>query len=274
MKAIILLLTLGPVSALGQTTDLSVDTGVEVLYAQQEDGSELVYEIPQAALDGAPPWNPEEGPPPLAIRDAVRVAREDLRALGSEEEYTLTTIGLHAVHGQEKIGWYYTIEFYPERAWPIFTYPKTVLVLLDGTVVAPYPRPRDVQRGERPDVRQQPESEELERPFHNLPPEEMIKQASVILLTKYEAEGTKLKAVVTEVVKREPDTTLYYAVGDEYHHLSRWSGETEVYGEGNVVFFVGSPAQMRTAYSYSEDRIGGLGGMPLSVLRALAAAVE
>jgi hypothetical protein len=274
VKAIILLLTLCSVSALGQTPDLSVEAGVEVLYAQQEDGSELVYEIPQAALDGAPRWNPEEGPPPLAIRDAVRLAREDLKAPGSEEDYTLTTIGLHAVQGQEKVAWYYMMEFYPDRAWPVFTYPKTVLVLLDGTVVPPYPRSRDVQHLGRPGVQQQPEIAGLERPFHDLSPEEMIKHASVILLTKYETEGTKLRAVVTEVLKRAPDTALYYAVGDEYHHLSRWSGDTEAHGDGNVVFLVGSPAEMRTAYSYFGDRIGGLGGMPLSVLRALATAVE
>ena len=41
-------------------------------------------------------------------------------------------------------------------------------------------------------------------------------------------------------------------------------------GDGEVVFFTGSPAMMQLAMSYSEDRIRGLGDMPLALLREKA----
>src|SRR5664280_1066845 len=108
-----------------------------------------------------------------------------------------------------------------------------------------------------------------EIPLHQLPPEKIIARSSVILLVTYMPEGKKFKAVVAEFLKRDPDTTVYFSVGEEFPELSYTPKANETCGEGQVVFLVGSPAEMRLSYSFSGDRIGGLGGMSIAALRDL-----
>ena len=105
--------------------------------------------------------------------------------------------------------------------------------------------------------------------FHNLPPEEKVSHASVIMLTTYQDDGNRNKAVVAEIVKQDPKTTVYYSVGDEYPTLSFEKKKDTNCGEGQVVFMVGSPAVMASAYSFTNGRIGGMGDMPLTKLREL-----
>ncbi len=109
-----------------------------------------------------------------------------------------------------------------------------------------------------------------EVPLHELSPEKMIARSSVILLVTYMPEGERFKAVVAEFLKRDPEAILYFSVGDEFPELSYTSKAGETCGEGQVVFLVGSPAEMRSSYSFSHGRIDGLGGMPLTILRELA----
>src|ERR1035441_8982795 len=74
---------------------------------------------------------------------------------------------------------------------------------------------------ERMSLHTQPIAEPTpEIPLHQLPPEKMIARSSVILLVTYMPEGKKFKAVVAEFLKRDPNTTVYYAVGDEFRELS------------------------------------------------------
>jgi hypothetical protein len=112
------------------------------------------------------------------------------------------------------------------------------------------------------------ELSELNR-FHELPPEEMVSHASVILLTTYQDDGKRNKAVVAEVLKQNPEVTVYYSVGDEYPMLSFDKKKDVSCGDGQVVFMVGSPAMMASSYSFTGGRIGGLGDMPLVKLREM-----
>ena len=106
------------------------------------------------------------------------------------------------------------------------------------------------------------------KPFHELTLAEQIKQSSVIALAKYEtAPDGKMKAVIKEFLKKEPDVTIYYKVGDEYTPSSYYPKKNTSYGDGLVMFFTGSPAMMRMSMSYSGDRIGGLGDLPLELLK-------
>jgi hypothetical protein len=108
--------------------------------------------------------------------------------------------------------------------------------------------------------------------LHDLPPEEMVRRASVITLSRHEVEGNKGTCRLTEILKQSPGTKLYYEVGDEVRHCSFDPTDGSMHGEGQVTFFVGSPAEMRYSTTYFGDRISGLGDMPLSELRALIAA--
>lgn len=263
IRILALCLAFWPAVVSGQPPDASSEGPVEVLYAQREGDEELVYAIPRSKLDEAPRWDPEKDPPPLAIRDAVRIARQHLRASGSATDHVLSAVGLQSVPGEDEVVWYYMLEFFPGAEPPPF-YPDHVLVLLDGTVLPPAPRTRV-------ELAAPAAGDEPQRPFHDLPPREMIGRSSAILLVAHREDGDQLKAVVTDVLKRTADTTLHYAVGDEFHHLSRTVEAGHAYGEGSVVFLVGSPASMRTAYSFSGERLLGLGGMSLAELRALAA---
>jgi hypothetical protein len=105
--------------------------------------------------------------------------------------------------------------------------------------------------------------------FHELPPEEMVKKASAILLTQWRKVDGEPKLIVTEILKHRPGTTLYYSVGDEYE-LGGGHGREYVAGDGNVVFLEDSPASARSSYSYEGGRVGGLAEMPLAKLRELA----
>jgi len=104
--------------------------------------------------------------------------------------------------------------------------------------------------------------------FFGLTPADKIKRASAILITGWKTDGAAVKEVVTEVVKREPGTELYYSVGDEYSHGAEM--HRDAYGDGEVVLMLGSPAEMRESFSFEGGRIGGMGDMPLTKFRELA----
>lgn len=104
--------------------------------------------------------------------------------------------------------------------------------------------------------------------FHALPIEKQIELASVIALARFEpAADGKMKAVFTEFLKKAPDTTIYYSIGDEYPSASFYPSDAKRFGDGVVVFFVGSPAEMRMSMTYTGDRIHSLGDIPLELFR-------
>lgn len=105
-------------------------------------------------------------------------------------------------------------------------------------------------------------------PFHELGLEDQIKTASVIALARYErGPDGKMKAVIKEFLKKDPGVTIYYNIGDDYPSASYVPKANTSYGDGVVIFFVGSPAMMRMSMSYSGDRIHGLGDLPVELLR-------
>jgi hypothetical protein len=99
--------------------------------------------------------------------------------------------------------------------------------------------------------------------------EEKLKRSSVVLVTEYKHESGKLRAIIKEQLKRKPDTTFHYSVGDEYLPLSIVPKENTNYGEGSLVLLQGSPATNRESYSIFNGSIGALGDMPVSRVRQL-----
>jgi hypothetical protein len=103
--------------------------------------------------------------------------------------------------------------------------------------------------------------------FYELPPEKQIEAASVIALAKYQKDGDRMKCVISEILKKAPETKFYYKVGDEYGQCSHYMKPGEDRGDGQIMFFVGNPAQFRFSASFRGDRLTGLGDMPVDVLR-------
>lgn len=78
---------------------------------------------------------------------------------------------------------------------------------------------------------------EMERPFHEMGPEESIAAASAIALAKYEpAPDGRMKAVVTEFLKKELDAKVPYDIGDEYSSGSYYPKENVSRGEALLLF--------------------------------------
>ncbi len=109
---------------------------------------------------------------------------------------------------------------------------------------------------------------EDEPEFHELSIDQQIRKASVIAVAQFERspEGAP-KAMFKESLKRDPNVEFYYKLGDEYPDGGRGISKDVDYGEGLIVFFVGSPASMRLSISYSGERIRGLGDIPLKLIR-------
>jgi hypothetical protein len=107
--------------------------------------------------------------------------------------------------------------------------------------------------------------------FENWPIEKQIASASAIVLTKYNISGDELTSTVSEILKVKPGTALYYKVGDEYAPGSRTTENNVSYGDGEVIFFTGSPAQMRLSTSYSGGRCRGIGDMSIETLKKIIA---
>ena len=105
--------------------------------------------------------------------------------------------------------------------------------------------------------------------FHELKLEEQIKKASVIAIAKYEpSPDGKMRAIIKEFLKKDPGVTLYYKLGDEYASASYYPKDKTTYGDGLIIFFVGSPATMRMSMSYQGDRIHSLGDIPLELFKS------
>ncbi|WP_149194805.1 hypothetical protein [Luteimonas suaedae] len=109
---------------------------------------------------------------------------------------------------------------------------------------------------------------EAEKNFYELSVEDQIREASVIALVNYvpSADG-KFKAIINEFLKKEPNSEFHYSIGDEYPPASYYIKEDVNRGDGQIIFFVGLPAEMKMATTYSDGRIRGLGDMPLQLFR-------
>ena len=103
--------------------------------------------------------------------------------------------------------------------------------------------------------------------FYAQPPEKQIAAASVIAIVRYQKDGERSKCLISEILKQTPGVKFYYKVGDELVHCSHYPKAGENRGDGQVVFFVGDPAQFRFSSSFHGERLGGLGDMPLDLLR-------
>jgi len=99
--------------------------------------------------------------------------------------------------------------------------------------------------------------------------ESRVQSASVIALTKWERSRCTLRCVVTDILKQAPGSAFSYKVGDEISDLDEQVASNINYGDGQVLFYTGSPARLEQAATYCGDRIAGLGGIPISNLREI-----
>lgn len=106
------------------------------------------------------------------------------------------------------------------------------------------------------------------KPFYELGVDGQIQQSSVIALAKYErASNGEMKAVIKEFLKKDPKATVYYSIGDEFSPSSHYPKDGTDRGDGVIVFFTGSPAEMAMSMTFSGGRISSLGDIPIELFR-------
>ncbi|WP_020412211.1 hypothetical protein [Microbulbifer variabilis] len=104
--------------------------------------------------------------------------------------------------------------------------------------------------------------------FHELSVDEMIEKATVILTVRYEpGEDGNYKSVVEDILKQENGVDLYYRVGEVYEENTHHKMSDDFTPKKAVVFMQGNPASMRYSTTYSGERIRGLGGISLALLK-------
>lgn len=107
--------------------------------------------------------------------------------------------------------------------------------------------------------------------FHELNIEQKIEKSSVILLAEYkQAKDGKFRVIIKEFIKAPKDTKFYYSIGEEYENSSFYPEKGVGYGEGEIMFFIGSPATLVSSMTHENNRIRGLGNMPIDLIRTMA----
>jgi len=98
-----------------------------------------------------------------------------------------------------------------------------------------------------------------------------VKESSIILRSKYVEDRGNVKCVIVEALKLQPNSSLPYKIGDEMPELNIVNKGGVVYGDGQVVFFVGNPGRMQYAISYSGQQVGGGDGKTIGGIKAIVA---
>lgn len=102
--------------------------------------------------------------------------------------------------------------------------------------------------------------------FYELPLQQKIEQASAIALIRNDIAGDgTLRPIIQEFLKKSPEASISYSVGDEFE--KPFLRNTTSYGDGAIAFFLGSPAQITHLIQFSGDRVDSLEGIPLALLR-------
>ncbi len=95
----------------------------------------------------------------------------------------------------------------------------------------------------------------------------MQKSTAILILRFEEGQHGNYRSIVEEVLKHEQGVELYYGQGEVYEEDSHYSVSDKFIPRRAVVFMQGSPATMSYSTTFSGERIRGLGGISLSLLR-------
>ena len=109
--------------------------------------------------------------------------------------------------------------------------------------------------------------------FSSLPVDRQLELASAIVIAEYSGPEGEEVAIITEILKLAEGTEFNYQVGDEFWRGIRREPGVE-YGDGEIAFFVGSPATLTYTMTFYHGRMLGLGEMTLDQLRERIAGLD
>ena len=99
-------------------------------HAPNQKDKQLSYEISKRHCVSLPDYDWKESKNPLSIEEAIKIA---WRTVESKQDYYFGRATLSFVNPDRKMIWFYTVEFDPATSG----FSKSVIVLLDGSVVEP-----------------------------------------------------------------------------------------------------------------------------------------
>jgi hypothetical protein len=109
--------------------------------------------------------------------------------------------------------------------------------------------------------------------YSGLNTEEKIKVSSAIALGTYRrTNGGGNKIIIQEYLKKDPAGQLTYAVGEEVSDAISQRAASDDFGDGVVIFFVGSPTQTKMTATYVNGVIAALDNISIDDFRQRIAA--
>ena len=93
--------------------------------------------------------------------------------------------------------------------------------------------------------------------------------ASVVVLTKWLKTDTGQKAILAEALKQDPSVSFPFKPGDEIRETERLIREGVDYGEGELLFFAGSPPKLGYSVAYVDGRVRDTDGSRIETIRDL-----
>ena len=98
--------------------------------------------------------------------------------------------------------------------------------------------------------------------------EERISEANEIALVKYEeSDDGLMRAIVSEVLKQDPDSELGLDVGEEFFRMSFYPDPNERRADAEILVLADPSAKSWPSMSIYGTRIPSLGNMPLDLFR-------
>lgn len=104
--------------------------------------------------------------------------------------------------------------------------------------------------------------------FYGLSIDEKINLSTAIIVVRHEkGDDGKYKSLVEDILKHEEGVELYYKVGETYEEHLYYELVGDFMPKRAIVFMNGNPATMRFSTTFDGERIGGLGGISMALLR-------
>ena len=102
----------------------------------------------------------------------------------------------------------------------------------------------------------------------SLSPEERIAEANEIALVKYEeSDDGLMRSIISEILKKDPDTELGLDVGEEFFRMSFYPEPNERRADAEILFLADPSGKSWSSMPIYGTRIPGLGNMPLDLFR-------
>lgn len=110
---------------------------MKITFVLAEDGGGYVYEIDTAAIPDLPKWAPDTNDPPLTVKDALKIARNEVSGMGLEQNMKLASIRISSASGVGKdTVWYYSVTFVNDATHRNDCFmDKTINILMNGSVI-------------------------------------------------------------------------------------------------------------------------------------------